>query len=263
MCTQPTMEALRLVDTHTHLHCEHFNTDREQVLERAMAAGVHRLIEVGYDLPSSRAALDLADRYPQVFAVVGLQPNQAHRAPPDWLTQIRAFAAHPKVIGIGEIGLDYYRNAAPHDLQQRVFIEQLDLARALGLPVVIHSREAHHDTVDILQKHARDVRGMLHSFSGDWDYAKRCLDLGWFLSFSGPLTFPRATTLHEVARRVPIDRMLVETDSPYLTPHPFRGERNEPAHVMFIVRQLASLRQMPIAALADALWNNAERLFFP
>lgn len=255
-------EPLRLIDTHTHLHCEHFDNDREQVIEAATAAGVARIIEVGYDLDSSRAALALAERYPQIFAVVGIQPNHAHEAPPGWLDGVRTLAAHPKAVAIGEIGLDYYRDYAPHDLQQHVFIEQLALARELGLPVVIHSREAHQDTADLLRAHARGQPGVMHSFSGDWEHARACLDVGFLLSFSGPLTFAKATNLHEVARRAPADALLVETDSPFLTPHPHRGQRNEPARVALVAQQIATLRQAPIEEMAATLWDNADRLFF-
>jgi TatD DNase family protein len=252
----------RLIDTHTHLHCEHFDNDREQVLEAAAAAGVARIIEVGYDLDSSRAALALAERYPQIFAVVGIQPNHAHEAPPGWLDGVRTLAAHPKAVAIGEIGLDYYRDYAPRDLQQRVFIEQLALARELGLPVVIHSREAHQDTADLLHTHARGQPGVMHSFSGNWEHARACLDVGFLLSFSGPVTFAKATTLHEVARRAPADAILVETDSPFLTPHPHRGQRNEPAHVALVAQQIATLRQAPLEEVAATIWDNADRVFF-
>lgn len=252
----------RLIDTHTHLHCKHFDNDREQVLEAATAAGVARIIEVGYDLDSSRAALALAERYPQIFAVVGIQPNHAHEAPPGWLDGVRTLAAHPKAVAIGEIGLDYYRDYAPRDLQQRVFIEQLALARELGLPVVIHSREAHQDTANLLRAHARGQPGVMHSFSGDWEHARACLDVGFLLSFSGPVTFARATTLHEVARRTPADAILIETDCPFLTPHPHRGQRNEPAHVALVAQQIATLRQAPLEEVAATIWDNADRVFF-
>lgn len=251
----------RLIDTHAHLHSTQFDNDRPAVLENAAAAGVAHIIEIGYDLDSSRAALALAGRHPHISAVVGLQPNHAHEAPPDWLEEVARLATQPRVVAIGEIGLDYYRNYAPPALQEEVFIQQLNLARDLRLPVVIHSREAPDDTIRILREHARGVVGVMHSFSGTWDYAAACLEVGFLLSFSGPVTFPKATTLHEVARRAPLDSILLETDSPYLSPHPLRGKRNEPARVSLVAEQVAALREIPLADLAAAVWHNAARLF--
>ena len=253
--------ATRLIDTHLHLHIAQFDEDREAAIERAAAAGVARLIEVGYDLPSSRAAIALAERYEQIYAVVGVQPNHAHEAPPGWLQEVRNLAAHPKVVAIGEIGLDYHWHYAPHNLQAEVFRAQLALARDVGLPVVIHSRDAQADTVEMLNESAEGVVGVMHSFSGDWPYAEACLALGFYLSFSGPLTFRNAKELHEVAQRAPLDKVLTETDSPYLSPHPLRGQRNEPARVRFVAERLAALRDVPVDEVAAAVWTNAQTLF--
>jgi TatD DNase family protein len=251
----------KLIDTHTHLHCDHFDGDRAEVLERAARAGVARLVEVGYDLPSSRAALALAEAHDAIFAVVGIQPNHAHEAPPDWREEVRKLSMHPKVVAIGEIGLDYYRNYAPPDVQQRFFVEQLALARERGLPVVIHSREAQDDTVRVLRQAAHGLTGIMHSFSGGRGYAEACLEVGFLLSFSGPVTFPKARDLHEVAQWVPLEALLVETDCPFLSPHPFRGKRNEPARVRLVVEQVAALRQMALEDVAAAVWGNAGRVF--
>lgn len=255
--THPTA----FIDTHLHLHMSHFDDDREAILRRAAEAGVMRLVEIGYDIPSSRAALELAERYEQIYAVVGLQPNHIPDMPPDWLDTVRALAAHPKAIAIGEIGLDYYWEAAPHDTQEEVFRAQLALARELGMPVVIHSRDAQDDTVRILDDAARGQPGIMHSFLGNWDFAAACLDVGFYLSFSGPLTFKKASELHEVAQRAPLDRLLTETDSPYLTPHPFRGKRNEPARVRLVTERLAELREQPVEEVAAAVWRNAGQIF--
>lgn len=252
---------VRLIDTHAHLHLSQFDDDRAQVLARAAEAGVARMIEIGYDLESSRAALALAEQHPQIYAVVGIQPHYAVEADQSWLATIRALAAHPKAVAIGEIGLDYFHDRAPHDAQERLFREQLALAREVGLPVVIHSRDAQADTVRILRDAARGQPGIMHSFSGDWAYAEACLEVGFMLSFSGPVTFPKATDLHEVVRRAPIERMLTETDSPYLSPHPFRGKRNEPARVRLVAERIAALRDMPLEALAAAVWRNAASVF--
>lgn len=255
------MAQLQLIDTHAHLHTEPFDPDRDMVFARAAEAGVQRLIEIGYDLDSSRAAVALADQHPHMYAVVGIQPHYALEADVAWLAEVRRLAAHPKVVAIGEIGLDYHWDRAPHADQERLFREQLALARELGLPVVIHSRDAKEDTIRILGDAARGQPGVMHSFSGDWDYAAACLDVGFYLSLSGPVTFPKATELHEVARRAPLDRILTETDSPYLSPHPRRGKRNEPANVRLVAERIAALRELPLEALAEAVWRNAEALF--
>jgi len=254
------MHDIALLDTHAHLHSAQFDSDREAAMTRATEAGVQRIIEVGYDLPSSRAAVALAEQHSQLYAVVGIQPNYALAADDDALDEVRRLAAHPKVVAIGEIGLDYHWEKAPHDIQERLFRRQLAMARELALPVVIHSRDAQDDTIRILRDAARGQPGVMHSFSGDWAYAEACLDVGFLLSLSGPLTFSKATALHEVARRAPLDRLLIETDSPYLAPHPHRGKRNEPAYVGLIAARLAVLRQQPLAEVAAAVWRNAEAL---
>lgn len=254
-------EPIRLIDTHTHLHCPHFDHDRDTVLDNAATAGVARIVEIGYDLDSSRAALALADQHPHLYAVVGVQPNHVHEAPPDWLAQVEALAHHPKAVAIGEIGLDYHWNYAPHAMQADFFGHQLALARRLGKPVVIHSREAADDTIAILQSDARGQPGIMHSFSGAWDYAAACLDIGFMLSFSGPVTFPKATDLHDVARRAPLDHILIETDCPYLSPHPYRGKRNEPARVRLVAERIAHLRDIPLETVTSAVWQNAARIF--
>ncbi len=251
----------RYIDTHAHVHCAHFDEDRETVINNAIAEGVERIVEIGYDLPSSRAAIALAEQSPHIYAVVGIQPNHAHEAPSDWLQQVQELAEHPRVVAIGEIGLDYYRDYAPRDMQARFFIEQLQFARQRGLPVVIHTREAWADTVRILQEHARGQPGIMHSFSGNWEVAQACLDVGFLLSFSGPVTFPKARDLHAAAQQVPLDHLLVETDSPYLSPHPYRGKRNEPSRVRLVAERIASLREVAIEEVAHAVWTNAQRVF--
>lgn len=252
---------LRLIDTHAHLHIDQFDADRAAVLERAAQAGVQRIVEIGYDLASSHAAIALAEEHAQIFAVVGVQPNHAADLPADWLKQIQQLAQHAKVVAIGEIGLDYHWERAPHYLQEQVFRQQLELARTCKLPVVIHSREAQHDTIRILSDAARGQPGIMHSFSGNWDYAQACLDMGFMLSFSGPVSFPKAIELHEVARKAPIDMLLTETDSPYLAPHPLRGRRNEPAYVRFVTARLAELRNMTLEAFSEQIWHNAPIIF--
>jgi TatD DNase family protein len=250
-----------LIDTHCHVYSDQFDTDRPAALERAGAAGVARMIAIGYDLPSSRAALALAQESPMVWASAGIQPHYAQTTGDADLAELRRLLAQPRVVALGEIGLDYYHDRAPHELQEALFRRQLALARELGLPVVIHSRDAREDTVRILQDAARGQPGVMHSFSGDWEYAEACLEVGFYLSLSGPLTFKKAAELHEVARRAPLDRILIETDAPYLTPHPFRGKRNEPAYVRYVAQALADLRGLALDQVAAATTANAERLF--
>ncbi|HYF66385.1 MAG TPA: TatD family hydrolase [Herpetosiphonaceae bacterium] len=250
-----------LIDTHCHLYSDQFDADRAAALERAGAAGVDRMIAIGYDLPSSRSAIALAQESPLVWATAGIQPHYAQVAGDAEMGELRGLLARPRVVALGEIGLDYYHDRAPHDLQEALFRRQLALARELDLPVVIHSRDAREDTIRILGDAARGQPGVMHSFSGDWEYAEACLEVGFYLSFSGPLTFKKAAELHEVARRAPLDRILIETDAPYLTPHPFRGKRNEPAYVRYVAEALAELRGQPLAAIAAATTANADRLF--
>lgn len=240
---------------------EAFDADRPAVIERAAAVDVARLINIGYDLPSSEASVVLADTHKAVFAAVGIQPHYALTTTPEQLDRIAALLEHPKVVALGEIGLDYHHNRAPHAAQHELFRSQIAIARRCGMPIVIHARDAQVDTIRILSDAAVGVPTVMHAFSGDWNYAAACLDLGAYISLAGPVTFSKAVELHEVAQRVPLDRLLVETDCPYLTPHPFRGKRNEPARVRLVAERIALLRGVPYDDLVDALWANAQRVF--
>jgi TatD DNase family protein len=250
-----------LIDTHAHIHIETFNADRAEVLERATAAGVARLINIGYDLPSSYASAALAAEHPQVFATAGIQPHYALTTTAEHLREIVALLGQPKVVALGEIGLDYHHNRAPQDAQHALFRQQLALAHEHRLPVVIHARDAQADTVRILSESAQGLTIVMHAFSGDWAYAAACLELGAYISLAGPVTFPKATELHEVAQRVPLDRLLIETDCPYLSPHPYRGKRNEPARVHFVAERIAALRGIPYDDVVQTTWDNAHRVF--
>ncbi len=238
-----------------------FDADRAEVLERAFNADVMRLVNIGYDLPSSQSSVVLSVDHPQVFAAIGIQPHYATTVTSAELAAIAALLDHPKVVALGEIGLDYYHNHAPQAAQHELFRAQIELARAHGMPIIIHAREAQADTVRILAESAQGVPTVMHAFSGDWAYAAACLELGAYISLAGPVTFNKALELHEVARQVPLDRLLVETDCPYLTPHPFRGKRNEPARVRLVAERIAELRGVAYADLAGAVWANAHRVF--
>ncbi len=250
-----------LIDTHAHVHYDRFDDDRADVLQRAQEAGVERIINIGYDLPSSRASVALAQEHSDVWATVGIQPHYAQETTVDQLAQIERMLAHPRVVALGEIGLDYHHNRAPADAQHDLFRQQLAIARRHSMPVVIHTREAQTDTLHVLRDAAQGMTIIMHAFSGDWTYAEQCLDLGAYVSLGGPVTFPKATELHDVAQRVPLDRLLIETDSPFLSPHPYRGKRNEPARVRIIAERIAALRGIALDEIAAATWHNAVRAF--
>ncbi len=265
-----------LVDTHAHLDMPHFDADRDEVIARAAKAGVTRIVTIASDMPSSRAAIALAKRYEGVYATVGLHPNSAAEWEPTTLDELRELAAHPEVVAIGEIGLDYYWDAAPRDVQVQVFQAQLDLAVEMGLPIVIHMRskdepghDAHAATWDILAAWAahhpwhgrRRPLGVLHCFSGDAALADAALAAGFCLGLDGPLTYKSSRALQAMAATWPAERVVVETDSPYLTPHPHRGKRNEPVYVRLVAEKLAELRGVSLEQVAQETTTAAERLF--
>ncbi|OQW30871.1 MAG: hydrolase TatD [Nitrospira sp. SG-bin1] len=251
-----------LIDTHTHLDDARYNDDREAVIARAREAGVEAFITIGCDLATSQAAVQLADRHPFVYASIGVHPHEVKHIQDTWYDEFRRLAKHRQVVAYGEIGLDFhYNHSSPKDQRER-FREQVQLARELKLPVIIHTREAQEDTITILKEEkASDVGGVFHCFSGDAWLAKDALDLGFYLSFSGILTFQNATMLREIAANTPLDRLLIETDCPYLTPVPYRGKRNEPAYVSQVAKQLASLHNMSVDEIAGRTSGNAKRLF--
>jgi TatD DNase family protein len=252
--------ALFLFDTHTHLNVEAYDADRPAVLERARQAGVGEMLVVGFDLESSRAALALAAE-PGLYAAAGIQPHYAGETGRSELEQLRRLAQRPGVVALGEIGLDYYRNRAPYPDQQRLFRAQLEMARELGLPVVIHSREAAADTLAILREAGRPVDGVMHCYSGTLEQAREFLALGLYISIAGPVTYPKAAKTWEVAAQVPLDRLLIETDCPWLTPQRYRGKRNEPAYVREVAARIAELRGLALEELAAATARNARALF--
>lgn len=253
-----------LVDSHCHLDFERFDADRDEVVARAEAAGVGQIIVPALDLENVAAVLALADRYPGVYAAIGVHPNSAAGWEDGWLEQLRSLAGHEKVVAIGEIGLDYYWDKTPVEVQQRAFSRQLALAAELELPVIVHNRESDADVIRLLAASplaGRARAGVLHSFSAPWETAAAGLDLGFYLGFTGPVTFKKADDLRRVAARVPLERLLVETDAPFLTPQPHRGKRNEPAYVAYVAEKVAELHGLSPAALAKATSANAARLF--
>ncbi|TLY39934.1 MAG: TatD family deoxyribonuclease [Nitrospirae bacterium] len=251
-----------LIDTHVHLDNTRFDGDRDAMIARAREAGVEHFVTIGCDLTTSRAAVELADRYPFIYATVGVHPHEAKQIGDSWYDDLRRLAQHKKVVAYGEIGLDYHYNHSPPKLQRERFREQITLARELRLPIVVHTREAQDDTIAILkEENAADVGGVFHCFSGDARLAKNALDLGFLLSFSGVITFQNATMLRDIVKTVPMDRILVETDSPYLTPAPHRGKRNEPAHVRLVAEKIAAIQGMTADQIAELTSQNARRVF--
>lgn len=253
-----------LIDTHCHLDFERFDADRTAVVARALAAGVQRIIVPGIDLENCPAVLAVAARFPSVLAAVGIHPNSSAGWQTDWLDQIRAWAADEHVVAIGEIGLDYYWDLAPQKMQQQAFAAQLALAAELDLPVIVHNREASADVLRLLAGSPLAGRlraGVLHSFSGTWAAAEQALALGFYLGFTGPVTFKKADELRDVLVRMPLERLLVETDAPFLAPHPHRGKRNEPAYVALVAERIAAVRGLPVAEVAEITSANAIRLF--
>jgi TatD DNase family protein len=247
-----------LFDTHAHLHFPEFDADRDAMLARARGAGVRRMLTIGTELESSRAAVAMAAREADVWATVGIHPHDAAAAGAAALEAIERLAAEPRVVAVGEIGLDYFRDLSPRPEQQRVFRALLELARRVGKPVVIHCREAHEDVLRMLEEaRVADVGGIMHCFSGDAAIARRCLDLGLVISLAGPLTYPNARALPEVARFVPADRLVVETDCPFLPPQGHRGKRNEPAYLAITAARVAELRGERLEDVAARMTANA------
>lgn len=262
------MPSLDLVDTHCHLYFDSFAEERRAVLRRAQAAGVRRIIVPAIDLASCKAVSKLAQQFSSVFAAVGIHPNSVAPLDHEQASHLQTFAQSAQAVAIGEIGLDYFWDKQPRSVQRQAFASQLELAATLDLPVIVHSRDSSDDVLALLEDWAptlpdslRDRPGVLHSFSGGPGHAERALALGFYLGFTGPLTFKKSDELRAIAAQAPLDRILVETDAPFLTPHPHRGKRNEPAFVTYVNEQLAQLRGMPPTEMARRTTANAERLF--
>ena len=260
---------MTLIDSHAHLDFSKFDGDRPAVIERARAAGVLAIVNVGTDLRTSRRAVELAEGYATIYAAVGMHPHDAKKLDGAALAELRELARRPKVVAVGEIGLDFYRDLSPRDVQRRAFQAQLAWAAKMGKPVIIHDRDAHDEIMEVLTGWARGQRnsplagrmGVLHTFSGNLSMAEKAIDLGFYISLSGPVTYKNAGQLSSVARALPLDRLLVETDCPFLTPHPHRGKRNEPAYVRLVAERIAALRGMSFDELAKATTANAQHLF--
>jgi TatD DNase family protein len=249
-----------VIDSHCHLDDAAFDPDREATIQRALDAGVELMVAVGTGKgpPDLEAGVRLAEAHPQFLATVGVHPHDAAKATAETWTRLEELLAHPKVIAVGEIGLDYHYDFSPRDVQRAVFIHQLRIAAAHRKPIVIHTREAWDDTMALLNEHP--ATGIMHCFTGNMEQAEQALALGFYLSFGGVVTFPKATELHEVARTAPLDRILLETDAPYLAPVPQRGKRNEPAFIVHTARRLAELRGVAVEEVVRATAENFHRV---
>ena len=250
-----------LVDTHAHLDFQQFDADRNNVIDRAVEADVRAIVSIGIDLATSQKNLALAERYEAVYAAAGVHPHDVAAVQDGDLEQLFQLIQHPRVVAIGEVGLDYYRNLSPVELQRRYFRTFLDWSLETGKPLIIHTREAEEDVLRLLREKARSGwRGVFHCFPGDMHLAEEVMALGFYISFTGVITFKNAAMAH-IAREVPLDRIMVETDCPYMAPVPHRGRRNEPAYVHHIAQKLAELKNIPFAKVAEATTANARHLF--
>lgn len=258
-----TTENLRLIDSHAHIYGEEFINDFDAIMERAKAAGIETIISVGADLESSIASAQLAERHDNIYCSVGIHPHDAEGVSEEAYRSIISLAkTNPKVVAIGEIGLDFYRDRSPRDEQEKVFRRFINIAKELSLPIVVHDRDAHDRIMTILREERADkVGGVLHCFSGDVEMARQCIEMNFYISIPGTVTYPNNKLLHEVVREIKIEHMLVETDCPYLTPVPFRGKRNEPAHVRLTAEKIAGLKGLSIGDVARITTLNAEKLF--
>jgi TatD DNase family protein len=251
-----------LFDTHVHLNAEQFNEDLEEVISRAKEAGVGKMVVVGFDRPTIERAMELVEHYDFLYASVGWHPVDAIDMTNEDLAWIEELSSHPKVVALGEMGLDYHWDKSPKDVQKEVFRKQIHLAKKVKLPIIIHNREATQDIVDILREEgAEEVGGIMHCFSGSPEIAQECVDMNFYISLGGPVTFKNAKKPKDVAQEIPLERLLIETDCPYLAPHPNRGKRNEPAYVKLVAEQIAELKGISVEEVEKITTENANKLF--
>jgi TatD DNase family protein len=250
------------IDTHVHLNADQYDEDLQQVIDRALEAKVNFMVVIGFDRKTIERAMSLAEQYEFIYAVVGWHPVDAIDCTEEDLKWIEELAAHPKVVAIGETGLDYHWDKSPPDIQQEVFRKQIRLAQKVNLPIVIHNRDATEDVIRILQEeNAEKTGGVMHCFGGSVETAKQCIDLNFMISLGGPVTFKNAKKPKEVATEIPLDHLMIETDAPYLAPHPHRGKRNEPGLVPLVAEEIARLKNISIEEVAKATSQNAIKFY--
>ena len=252
-----------LIDTHVHLNADQYEGEVDAVIERAKENGVEKFVVIGFDRKTIERTMELIESYDEVYGVIGWHPVDAIDCTDEDLEWIESLSSHEKIVAIGEIGLDYHWDKSPKDIQKEVFIKQIELAKRVNLPIVIHNRDADKDTIDILESHdAKSVGGIMHSFhNGTDEQIDRVLNMGFYVSLAGVITFKNVKRPKEVAQYVPLDRLLVETDAPYLTPHPFRGKRNEPKLVRLVAEEIAQLRGISVEEVEKATTENAKRIY--
>jgi len=262
METSSTSEqTLRLCDTHSHISFKQFDHDRERIISQLKNGELEFLIEIGIDLETSKKVVELASKHENIFAAIGIHPHESNDTPSNYTEEMRILAEYKTVVAIGEIGLDYYRNLSPKEIQKRVFREQLFLSRELKLPVVVHVRDAYDDAYEIIKEFKGELHGVIHAFSGTIADAKRFVDLGFKLGIGGPLTYPKNNELREIVRHFSLVHFLSETDCPYLPPQKYRGKRNEPAYVRFVIELISELKGISASSCSTILCENAIDLF--
>jgi len=253
---------MMLIDSHAHLEMPEFKKDLEAVIQRAKESGIEYIFTVGTEEKDWKRALEIADSHPSIYAILGVHPHNAKEINDRTYPMLRELCLNGKVRAFGEIGLDFFRNLSPRDVQLKRFREQIGLAKELGFPVVIHDREAHQETLEILKsERAGECGGIIHCFSGDYEMAKTCMDMGFYISVPGSITFKNAEGFREVVRRIPLESLLVETDAPFLTPEPFRGKRNEPSYVRYTAQRVAEVKNISFEKMAEVTTQNAMRVY--
>jgi TatD DNase family protein len=253
---------MMLIDSHAHLEMPDFKKDLEAVIQRAKESGVEYIFTVGTEKKDWKRAVEIADSHPLIYAILGVHPHNAKEIDDQTYPTLKKLCRNGKVKAYGEIGLDFFRNLSPRDIQLKRFREQIGLAKELDLPIVIHDREAHRETLEILKSEkAEESGGIIHCFSGDYEMAKACLDMGFYISIPGSITFKNAEGSREIVERIPLESLLVETDAPFLTPEPFRGKRNEPSYVRYTAQKVAEIKKVSFEKVAEITTQNALRVY--
>ena len=251
-----------LIDSHAHLEMQDFKKDLEAVIQRAKESGVEYIFTVGTEKKDWKRALEIANSHPSIYAILGVHPHNVKEIDDRDYSMLKGLCQNEKVKAYGEIGLDFFRNLSPRDIQLKRFREQIGLAKELVLPIVIHDREAHQETIEILKtEKAEECGGIIHCFSGDYEMAKVCIDMGFYISIPGSITFKNADSFREIVRRIPLESLLVETDAPFLTPEPFRGKRNEPGYVRYTAQKVAEIKKVSFEKVAEVTTENALRVY--
>jgi len=253
---------MMLIDSHAHLEMPEFKKDLEGVIQRAKESGVEYIFTVGTEKKDWKRALEITNAHPSIYAILGVHPHNAKEIDDQTYTLLKGLCKNEKVKAYGEIGLDFFRNLSPREIQLKRFREQIGLAKELGLPIIVHDREAHQETLEILKSEKADeCGGIIHCFSGDDEMAKACMDMGFYISIPGSITFKNAESFREIVKRVPLDSLLVETDAPFLTPEPFRGKRNEPSYVRYTAQKVAEIKKVSFEKVAEVTTENAFKVY--